>query len=266
MSRIRTLAKICVYGAVLGACALGTSIALAAWSAPLNGPPTCTSGNPGCDAPLNIGPTAQTKSGSLTISGSGSSITSPQYCIGSSCITTWPSSGGGGSLSGGALTYIPEWSGSNSLTNSTMYYNGSALALPGPAGNWALEVAWPPAGSNYGILVGTGANEYSQFQNAQGYYTQVDNGGWGIYSNGSIYEAGNVESGADIYDGASGIWLSRALYSGGGTYTTQNSGYFTGGGQTASCSSGGFMYAVGVAINYISGSVSYGTITAYCEF
>ncbi len=32
-------------------------------------PPSCPSGYPGCDAPINVGPTAQTKSGALTVQG-----------------------------------------------------------------------------------------------------------------------------------------------------------------------------------------------------
>jgi len=40
---------------------------LAAWTAPLATPPNCTSGNPGCDAPVNIGPTGQSKQGGLIL-------------------------------------------------------------------------------------------------------------------------------------------------------------------------------------------------------
>ena len=39
----------------------------AAWSDAPNGPTRCPSGYPGCDAPINAGPTAQTKEGALTI-------------------------------------------------------------------------------------------------------------------------------------------------------------------------------------------------------
>jgi len=50
---------------------LGLSISfqslLAAWTAPSVNPPTCASGKLGCDAPLNIGPLAQTKLGALRI-------------------------------------------------------------------------------------------------------------------------------------------------------------------------------------------------------
>ena len=40
-----------------------------AWTGPLSAPPACTSGNPGCDAPLNVTSAAQIKTGSLTAGG-----------------------------------------------------------------------------------------------------------------------------------------------------------------------------------------------------
>ena len=48
---------------------LGLSVSfqslLAAWTAPAANPPTCSTGDPGCDAPLNAGPLIQPKSGAL---------------------------------------------------------------------------------------------------------------------------------------------------------------------------------------------------------
>jgi hypothetical protein len=83
------------------------SVVLAAWSGPLSPPPTCTSGNPGCDAPLNVSGSTQDK-GSIIFAGTAGNVTavglsatsvilSPEFCIGSSCITAWPSGGGGSS-------------------------------------------------------------------------------------------------------------------------------------------------------------------------
>ena len=57
--------KVIVLALVL---ALGVGYAYADFSLPLNLPPTCISGNPGCDAPLNVGSTPQIKSGWLEIS------------------------------------------------------------------------------------------------------------------------------------------------------------------------------------------------------
>jgi len=39
------------------------------WSEPFQAPPNCTSGNPGCDPPVNVGPATQVKSGALGIIG-----------------------------------------------------------------------------------------------------------------------------------------------------------------------------------------------------
>ncbi|MFH1583031.1 MAG: hypothetical protein ABIB72_01785, partial [Candidatus Falkowbacteria bacterium] len=54
---------------------LGLSISfqslIAAYTAPLANPPTCSVGNPGCDAPLNSGPFIQTKTGALWINTDG---------------------------------------------------------------------------------------------------------------------------------------------------------------------------------------------------
>ncbi len=47
---------------------LGVSSLQAAWTnAPAGGPPNCPAGSPGCDAPLNVGPSLQTKIGGLWI-------------------------------------------------------------------------------------------------------------------------------------------------------------------------------------------------------
>ena len=54
---------------------LGLSVSfqslLAAWTAPAANPPTCATGNPGCDAPLNAGPLIQPKSGALWLNTNG---------------------------------------------------------------------------------------------------------------------------------------------------------------------------------------------------
>jgi len=40
-----------------------------AWTEPTQAPPGCISGQPGCDAPINIGPTGQYKTGALRLGG-----------------------------------------------------------------------------------------------------------------------------------------------------------------------------------------------------
>ncbi len=61
----QTFSKILVLGGGL-ALALSLNYVLA-WTGPQNTPPTCPAGQVGCDAPVNIGTTAQNKNGSLTV-------------------------------------------------------------------------------------------------------------------------------------------------------------------------------------------------------
>ena len=57
--------------------ALGANYLYAAWSGPPSGtPPTCPAGYAGCDAPINVGGTTQTKTGDLTVSGLTSDVLS----------------------------------------------------------------------------------------------------------------------------------------------------------------------------------------------
>lgn len=59
--------KVIVLALVL---ALGVSYVYA-WTAPTQTPPNCTSGNPGCDAPINVSNVGQTKVGGLTLNTGG---------------------------------------------------------------------------------------------------------------------------------------------------------------------------------------------------
>lgn len=56
--------KIITLSLVIG---LGVSVVYADWVAPLFSAPTCNSGDPGCDAPINVGSTDQKKAGGLAI-------------------------------------------------------------------------------------------------------------------------------------------------------------------------------------------------------
>ena len=47
----------------------GALLVYADWQAPLHDPTRCDSGNPGCDAPVNVGPSTQFKSGALGVRG-----------------------------------------------------------------------------------------------------------------------------------------------------------------------------------------------------
>ena len=57
---------------------------LHAWTGPQSSAPTCATGQTGCDAPLNVGTTNQTKSGGLTVGGGagGFAVLASQYIQG----------------------------------------------------------------------------------------------------------------------------------------------------------------------------------------
>jgi hypothetical protein len=64
--KIIEFAKIAITVAVL---AIGTSYALADWTAPRYSPPTCPAGDAGCDAPINVSRPSQVKAGGLGLGG-----------------------------------------------------------------------------------------------------------------------------------------------------------------------------------------------------
>jgi len=133
-----------------------------AWTEPISSPP---GGN--VSAPLNVGPTGQIKSGGLILNTGGAQIglivatgsvgigtTTPQgkldvvggfvrsdtgFCIGTSCITSWP--GGGGVSGSGTTNYIAKWTGSTSLGNSIIYDNGTNVGIGTTAPGQKLTVA-----------------------------------------------------------------------------------------------------------------------------
>jgi|GEM_PF-3096721 len=79
----------------------------------------------------------------------------------------------------------------NGITIPAPSAGGYALQLSGQVANWTEVINWPPGTPNaYGILVGTGAGKYSQFQNAEGYYALMANTSWGLYTNGNVGAAG----------------------------------------------------------------------------
>jgi hypothetical protein len=49
--------------------AIGLSVVNADWTAPISTAPTCTTGNPGCDAPINVSSVSQIKNGGLSVLG-----------------------------------------------------------------------------------------------------------------------------------------------------------------------------------------------------
>ena len=104
-------------------------------------------------APLNVGGTAQTKSGSLTAS----QFTAPTYCIGTSCISAWPAAGGGGP--GGTIKAWFSWKAGPSYYGNPGYFlnsNGvSSVTRPDPYGDPArydFHFSQPMTSVNYGVI------------------------------------------------------------------------------------------------------------------
>jgi hypothetical protein len=60
------------------------------------------------------------------------------FCIGTSCITSWPS--GGGVSGSGTTNYIAKWTGSTSLGNSIIYDNGTNVGIGTTPTNYRLTV------------------------------------------------------------------------------------------------------------------------------
>lgn len=98
--------------------ALVTAVSLAvfAWTDPTQSPP-----NGNVATPINVGSTAQVKSGNLWAASMG---TDNGFCIGASCITSWNQAGGGG------------WTSSN--TNITFTGGNVGIGTSSPA--YALSV------------------------------------------------------------------------------------------------------------------------------
>ncbi len=103
----------------------GVTYTVSAWKAPGSPPPA---GN--VAGPITTGSTAQTKAGSLTL-GAGASMTAPRYCIGTSCITAWPSGG----------TSLWQQSGSN------IYYNAGNVGIGLTNPTYPLHIQSPNGGT-----------------------------------------------------------------------------------------------------------------------
>jgi hypothetical protein len=79
------------------------------------------------------------------------------FCIGESCITTWPS-GGGGIGGSGTTNYIPIWTGSTSLGNSVIYQNNGRIGIGTTDPRSILDVAGTLniEGGTFGLKINSG--------------------------------------------------------------------------------------------------------------
>lgn len=122
--------------------------AFADWTAPLTTPPSCPAGDPGCDAPVNVGTVAQIKDGDLTVDAFSALLNS--YFAGKLGIGVIPT------LSSPAL----EVAGQVKITGGSP---GAGKVLTSDAtglATWATPTGGPGGGIVDGENVGAGQNVY----------------------------------------------------------------------------------------------------------
>lgn len=131
---------------------------------------------------------------------------------------------------------------------------GYPFTVGGVASTWTSIFNWPPASApanSYGILVGSSAAGYSEFQNASGYWAALADSSYSLYGNGNIYVTGSINSGSYVY-GPNAFGGGFGQLVGGGC---MNPNPYTGG-----CSCPGFAPNVeGLG----SGNTGYGTENMY---
>lgn len=123
MQKIKTIIQSFVYALIF---VVGIGYAVA-WTGPQNTPPNCVSGQPGCDAPINVSSVLQAKAGALHL-GSSNPAVSFRTLAGQSAFGTAASIPAtlralfSGNV--GAAKYCDE-AGNNCYTSNEMYQNGS---------------------------------------------------------------------------------------------------------------------------------------------
>ncbi len=164
---------------------------ISAWTNPPGSPPDCPTGTSGCDAPLHVGGSAQTKLGGLIV-GSGVTATdmalyvptgrigfgvlaptekvhvsgnvrASGFCIGTDpCITGWPTGGSGGMGGSGTVNRIAKFTNTATLGNSMLYEaNGKVIAegqvqgtglCMAPGGVVDCRTVWPSGGLQFATM------------------------------------------------------------------------------------------------------------------
>jgi hypothetical protein len=169
-------------------------------------------------APINVGSTAQIKTDGIWASSIGSDS---GYCIGSSCITSWP--GGSGFTGSGTTNYLAKFTGSTALGNSIISDNGSTVVVnaTGNTTGWAFE----GQGGYYGVLgSGPGIGLYGE--------TSGGTGGWAIEARGNNASSNGLYANAsslpiEAYNSANSdyVYLGYSTY---GVYASAPTNYFSG--------------------------------------
>ncbi len=206
----------------IGIVAVGAAGAALAWTGPLSSAPNCSSGNPGCDAPLNVGSTGQTKNGSLTLNGGGSVALTTNS-------SNWGINGYGSSGIYGQGTSGVGVEGVNSNGNTWGgYFTGGYGAYGQGAGGFGLEgystgyigvygrtdansygvYGYAPVSGGVGVRGDGASNSWGGYftggyglhaANTSGYYAQLANGGYSLYGNGSLSVSGTGTFGSTVY-------------------------------------------------------------------
>ncbi|HET8581402.1 MAG TPA: tail fiber domain-containing protein [Candidatus Paceibacterota bacterium] len=130
--------------------------------------PTASAPSNNVSAPINVGSTAQIKTGGFWASSIGSDS---GYCIGSSCITSWPS----------ASTDLWTKSG------SSIYYNTGNVGIGVTSPYFALQVDQPSA-TGGGIAVSTSGQDGSALNGISNRYSYTQT------SSATRYPIGNANS------------------------------------------------------------------------
>lgn len=178
-----------------------------AWTAPTQNPPA---GN--VSAPINTGSVLQQKSGDFTVKNfiadtvtiggtiNSSAITSPKFCIGSSCITAWEDVvglGGGGSVGvgcGGEGKYLQDIISSNTSTTEPVHGSITKTNVT------PSETKTFDAGVKYFVLQGAGNTGYR----GNSWATTIFGGGASYAKAGSAWLIVAGGGGGGMTDGGTG--------------------------------------------------------------
>ena len=169
--------KVILLGLVLG---LGISVVSADWTQPLAPAPTCMSGNPGCDAPINVGSAFQAKSGvvsltGLTVNSTGSptttGVTELQATLSNPLgLMVWGNTGISNDLTVGSAS---PFFGIGGARNIKLYGNSDVVAAPDPSTGVV----------GGGLSVDLGAANGANGRNAVNLVASQDNDSVGIIQN-----------------------------------------------------------------------------------